>query len=222
MPRIDTLSITTLLLALPMLVLGCGGTDTPPAETPADGAQTPADGTSPTADRPPSEAVAPQPKITGLEDIELAMPNVGEPYSGVMTGGQPTAEDLAQLAEKGFKTVVNLRTESEDGLAGERATVEGLGMRYISLPIAGGDDLNESNAMTLHELLQDQAARPMLLHCGSSNRVGALVALAAFYGDGLTPEDAMTHGIAAGMSRLGQSVKEQMEGQANPSGPLLH
>ena len=54
---------------------------------------------------------------------------------GLAVAGQPTPETLAQLAELGFRTVVNLRTDSEPGVTEERAVVEGQGLRYVHVPV---------------------------------------------------------------------------------------
>ena len=48
----------------------------------------------------------------------------------------------------------------------------------------------------------------MLLHCGSGNRVGALLALKAFWLDGGSAEEALEVGLAGGVTRLEPTVRE--------------
>lgn len=189
------------LLLATALAAACSAPEPPAAETAP-------------AERPSAAA---SPDDAGLPALD--MPNAGQPLEGVVTGGQPTQEDLEKLAARGFATVVNLRPEGENGTSGERATVEALGLRYVSLPIAGAEDLTEANALALDALLDDTALRPMLLHCGSSNRVGALVALAAFHGDGLSADEALDRGMAAGLSRLEDAVRERMAQADTPVEP---
>ena len=53
----------------------------------------------------------------------------------ITIGGVPDSEDLAQLKELGYKTLVDLREEEEKfgGLVQKRGT--DLGLRYVSIPI---------------------------------------------------------------------------------------
>jgi len=153
--------------------------------------------------------------------LDYAMKNPAQPLDGVLTGGQPTAEDLEKLAERGYKTVVNLRLPSEDtGLGDEAERVRRLGMRYVALPIAGAGDLTRENAERLAEILADEEAKPLLLHCGSSNRVGALLALEAFYVEGLDAGAALELGKKAGLTRLEPAVRQRLaaEEDGGPGG----
>ena len=131
------------------------------------------------------------------------------PLEGVLTGGQPTDEQLAALRDAGYKTVINLRQPDEKGTREEPATVAALGMTYVSLPVAGAEDLNEENAGALAAAL-DAAEGPVLLHCGSGNRVGALLAMKAFHVDGASAEEALELGLAGGVTRLEGTVREKL------------
>lgn len=97
-----------------------------------------------------------------------------------LTGGQPTEEQIERVARAGFRSIVNLRTEGENGGWDEEPRVTELGMRYISLPI-DGEGLTVENARKLAEVVGDPELYPMFLHCGSGNRVGALFAMKAFH-----------------------------------------
>ena len=132
------------------------------------------------------------------------------PLEGVLTGGQPTDEELAALRDAGYQTVINLRMPDEKGTQDEPETVAALGMTYVSLPVDGAAGLTDENAAALAAAL-DQAARPVLLHCGSGNRVGALLALKAFKLDGASAEEALEIGRGAGLTRLERSVRELLE-----------
>jgi len=84
-----------------------------------------------------------------------------------------------------------------------------LGMTYVSIPIAGAADISEENARRLAEVL-DVGADPVVVHCASGNRVGALFALKAYYVDGKTPEEALALGKAAGVTRLEPVVRQTL------------
>ena len=132
------------------------------------------------------------------------------PFEGVLTGGQPSDEELAALAEAGFATVINLRQPDERGTRQEPGEVARLGMTYVSIPVDGTQGLTEENARALQAALAE-AERPVLLHCGSGNRVGALLALKTFWLEGASAEEAMATGAAAGLTRLAPAVREIVE-----------
>jgi len=141
--------------------------------------------------------------------------NAKTPFEGVLTGGQVTEEALAAAAAAGYRTVVNLRILEEEGAWDETALVEGLGMRFVHLPMAGAAGLTEDNARALAAVLDEPENYPVLIHCGSGNRVGALLALKAFVLDGEDAETALQIGHSAGLTRLEPAVRERL-GVAEP------
>jgi uncharacterized protein (TIGR01244 family) len=115
---------------------------------------------------------------------------------GLAAAGQPTSEALGKLKAMGFRTVVNLRTEQE-GAAAERKVVEAQGLRYVSVPVTP-DTLSLADATAVEAALAGAGGRPALLHCASSNRVGALWALVQAC-RGKSIGEAEAAGMAAGM-----------------------
>jgi len=99
------------------------------------------------------------------------------PSGGMTTSGQPDEAALRVFAGSGYAAVIDLRLPEEDRGIDEKAVVEDLGMNYVSLPI-GRDDLTFEKAAALDELLASYDD-PVLLHCRSGGRVGALLALRA-------------------------------------------
>ena len=76
---------------------------------------------------------------------------------------------------------------------------------------AGRGDQAEAVVAAIREQIWDTLGdEPTVLYCGSSNRVGALLALKAYWLDGADPEDALELGRAAGMTRLEGRVTELM------------
>jgi len=180
------------VLTLAVAFLACG---TPAQETAVVPAPAP-------APAPVSEPVPePQAKVV-FTDL---LPNGVEPLPGVVAGGQPTREQLDQAAARGLKTVINLRTAGESDIG--REDVEARGMKYVALPIIGTEGLTAENAAALDAALAS-AEQPVMVHCGSGNRVGALFALRAHYVEGATAEDALAFGEEAGMTRLKSAVEE--------------
>jgi uncharacterized protein (TIGR01244 family) len=124
--------------------------------------------------------------------------NQSEPLPGVTSSGQPDAAELAGLAEKGFVAVIDLRGESEDRGFNESSVVEELGMQYVSIPMSGSEAVNYDNAATLDSILKT-AGGPVLVHCASGNRAGALLSLRQML-IGEDADSALATGIAGGLT----------------------
>jgi len=144
------------------------------------------------------------------EDPASLLPGGREPRPGLLTGGQPSLEQLQALAAAGYRTYVTLRDPTEAGQPTAEA-VEALGLRHVRIPVGGPEDLGEGEVGELASLLADPEASPLLVTCGSGNRVGALLALEAAQVEGLAPEAALELGLAAGLTRLEPVVRERLE-----------
>jgi uncharacterized protein (TIGR01244 family) len=112
--------------------------------------------------------------------------------------GRPSAAALDKLGEWGFKTVVNLRTAEEEGVTEEAAAVKAGGLRYVSVPVTP-ETFSLADVVQVEKVLADPGATPVLLHCASSNRVGAVWAAIQFR-KGRPFEQAEAEGVAAGLS----------------------
>lgn len=139
------------------------------------------------------------------DDLHLA-----QPRADLFTAGQPTAAQLTELAQRGVRHVIDLRGPDEARAFDEVALSRKLGMSYLSLPIRGADDLNGANAHALKQALE-AADGPVLLHCASSNRVGALLALMAAQEEHLSDAAALQLGAQAGMKSLEPVVRDKLQ-----------
>jgi uncharacterized protein (TIGR01244 family) len=135
--------------------------------------------------------------------------NAAQPLPDVTTSGQPDEVSLRQLADAGYIAVIDLRAESEDRGFDEKSAVEALGMTYISIPVNGASGVSYDNAALLDQSLSGIDG-PVLLHCASSNRVGALLSLREKM-HGASSEDALDLGLAAGLGSLRSVVEEQLQ-----------
>lgn len=141
----------------------------------------------------------------------IDIPNACTPADGLCTGGRPRPEHLRQAQARGVKAVVNLCPPSEPCDYDEAALVRSLGMSYVNIPVAGPADLTEANARALGQALS-AVDGPVLLHCASGNRVGALIALKAHFVDGLAAEAAIAAGRGAGLKVLEPAVRNILTG----------
>ena len=158
-------------------------------------------------------AIATKPPPATGQQAHSGLP-FAQPRPGLFTAGQPNAGALAQAAAAGITTVIDLRAADEDRGYDQAAAAAGLGLRYVNLPIAGGQAVTVEAARQLHALLADSEG-PVLLHCASGNRAGALLALAAAHVDGADPDSALALGQAAGLTSLAQRVQTLLPAAAD-------
>jgi uncharacterized protein (TIGR01244 family) len=125
------------------------------------------------------------------------VPNYHRVRPGVATGGQPSAEVLARLGALGFKTVVNLRTEKE-GAKDEETAAKAAGLAYVWVPVTA-DSFSLEDVDRVEKVLENEAAGPVLLHCASANRVGAVWAVLAAR-RGRSIDEALAVGQEVGLS----------------------
>ena len=143
-----------------------------------------------------------------------AAPAFPELRPGLHAGGQPNADQLRELAGQGVTTVIDLRGPGEDRGFDETAVAESLGLRYVRIPVAGGDDLQAANVRAVYNALQ-QSQGPVLLHCGSGNRAGAVLALVNAQHESASTTDALELGRQAGLRSLEAATRDRL-GAADP------
>lgn len=126
--------------------------------------------------------------------------------ANIYTGGQP--ESFAAVADAGVKHVINLRPPAETPEINEPALVTRNGMAYYNIPVEGPQDLTRENVEILDRLLSEIGDETVLVHCASSNRVGALAALRAAWLQGKSDEQALAVGHAWGLTKLQPAVEQ--------------
>ena len=111
----------------------------------------------------------PPPVLTATEFGE--MPNT-HALGDILTGGQLTRADLQLAKQRGVRTVVTLRTPGEVEWD-EHLVASDLGLTFVEIPFRAPEDLTD-DVFEQGRLTLENAERPMIMHCGSANRVGAL------------------------------------------------
>lgn len=110
----------------------------------------------------------------------------------IACGGTLSPESFAALKQAGFRSIVNLRPESEPGanVAEERKAAEAAGFRYIHIPFASAtpDTAKLDEFLKVFALEQNQ---PMMLHCASGARASMFWAVKRVMVDGWTIDKAM-------------------------------
>jgi protein tyrosine phosphatase (PTP) superfamily phosphohydrolase (DUF442 family) len=125
----------------------------------------------------------------------------------IYSAGQPPQEQLSNLSREGFRRIIDLRPPDEDHGYDEPSAASLAGLEYLSLPVAGEADLNLAKVTTLDQWLATGSSVKTLIHCGSGNRVGALLALRAGWLHGASVPVALDIGRDAGLKALEPAVR---------------
>ncbi len=108
--------------------------------------------------------------------VSRAIVNYARPAPYVGTAGKLKGDGVAEAKALGFRLIIDLRRPSEDGVAEEKAEAAALGVAYENIPLAA-DASAWDQVAAVEAALSDPANYPVLLHCGSANRAGAVWAL---------------------------------------------
>ena len=135
---------------------------------------------------PPEEVAAKPAEQPTAEDHKISYTEKLEPYEcgtvqrihtldGIFLASQPAPDDFKMAKEGGIKTVVNLRPASEQDFD-EAAVLAELGMEYHNVPFGSPTELTDEVFDEVRAMLSKAEAenQPLLLHCSSANRVGAI------------------------------------------------
>jgi protein tyrosine phosphatase (PTP) superfamily phosphohydrolase (DUF442 family) len=151
-----------------------------------------------------------------LLPLVSGMLNAYCPLPGVVTGGQPSREHLQALADAGVKVVLDLRLPNEPRPFDEPAEVEAAGMEYVLVPVQGA--VPDASFDAVRALLADPAKRPVLFHCASANRVGALLLPYLMLNEGQSRDEAVGTAKAVGLRdpMLAQLALDYVRRQSAP------
>ena len=144
-------------------------------------------------------------KDTGVTNAFKPLPDVPHFSTGALT-----ERSYRLLAQKGIKTVIDLLPTQDAPLKNEREVAQTYEIVYLNLPIADANDITFENADKLHELFEQYGHSPLLLHCRSANRNGALKALIAFKIEHKSADDAITIGRKWGLTTHEAIVRSLM------------
>ncbi|NEU81038.1 sulfur transferase domain-containing protein [Nostoc sp. UIC 10630] len=112
--------------------------------------------------------------------------------------GQITLDQLKQIADEGYKSVLNLRLPDETGLlADEQEKTEFLGLYYVNFPTKT-EDINHQSMLQIYKTIAE-LPKPTLIHCDNSIRSAAIVLLYIAIKQGITFEKALQKVITLGL-----------------------
>lgn len=136
----------------------------------------------------------------GLERVKIEGIERTSQSATVYLASQPTEAGFANAKTAGVKTVLDLR-RPEETEHDDQAMVSGAGLDYVSLPIAGVDGLTDEAFAAVRKILRDPARRPILVHCASANRVGAVWYAYRRLDQGISAERALWEAREVGLTK---------------------
>jgi len=129
------------------------------------------------------------------------LPNFQKVDDHVYRGAQPTDTGFKDLAQRGIKTIVDLRSIGEHSQADEQKVVTDLGMRYVSIPMLGMSTPKEEQVAAVLALLTDAKSGPVFVHCKrGADRTGTVIAVYRIVHDGWLNKRALSEAKSYGMS----------------------
>ena len=201
-PRHRTPSLTTpaatlaIVASLAALLPACSSEPSAAGEAaPPESATAPAPAAHETPETPPAAPAAVQ-SIT-LEGL-AKLHRVGH----VLLGAQPDEVAFEALASEGTTRVIDLRGAAEDRGLDEAEVMDVLQLEYVSLPVSGPDDLTDELFDEARRLLREHdggGQGDVLLHCASSNRVGAVWLTRRVLDEGVPLEQAVEEAHQVGL-----------------------
>jgi len=129
--------------------------------------------------------------VNGVANACQILPNV-------VTGGQPTADQLKALKAAGGDIVLDLRDPMEPRPVDEAALVRELGMEYINIPVRAGS-LDDTTLKHILGVLRGAGDRTVFFHCGSGSRVGGALIPYFILDQGLEEQDAVDQAMRVGL-----------------------
>jgi protein tyrosine phosphatase (PTP) superfamily phosphohydrolase (DUF442 family) len=113
--------------------------------------------------------------------------------SSLSTAGQPTEEQLRDIAAAGYEVVINLDVpDSRYALPVERPLLESLGVRYYNIPVDfRGPTLADFQRFA--GLMEENQEKKLLVHCAANYRVSTFISLYGQTKWGWTVEAADAH-----------------------------
>jgi uncharacterized protein (TIGR01244 family) len=114
----------------------------------------------------------------------------------IATAGLLKHGAIPALKALGFATIVDLRGPDE-GAGAEKQAVEAAGLRYINIPVTDGIP-TDAQVAEFARVVEDANNAPLLVHCASANRVGAMWTLYRVR-QGIAVSIALEEGRTAGL-----------------------
>ena len=98
--------------------------------------------------------------VTRFDDIDIV--NFGQMDDRFYRGGQPEADDYADLAALGIDTVVDLRNDPTEY---SKTAAEAAGLKYVNIPMSGWQYPKDSNVNAFLNVVNNAETGKLYVHC---------------------------------------------------------
>lgn len=97
---------------------------------------------------------------------------------GLATSGQPTVEELGDIAAAGYTTIINLALHDDPrySLPDEPGVVQVLGLNYVHIPVEFAAP-TESDLLAFFAAFEKYRGERLWVHCAANIRVSAFLGL---------------------------------------------
>ena len=144
----------------------------------------------------------------GLLAQDSGLPNFKIVNDRILRGGQPSDDGFKKLAERGVKTVVDLRWVNEHSIPHEKEIVEADGMRFISVPMKGLSAPSLEQMTKVLSILEDSNSWPVFIHCRrGADRTGTVLACYRISHDHWENQKALEEAKTYGLSSFERAMR---------------
>ena len=131
-------------------------------------------------------------------DAVSGIANACQATPTLITGGQPTADQLQAFKAAGGAVVLDIRDPMEPRPFDESAKMQELGLEYVVVPVVAGQT-NDAIMERILGAVRKYKDKQMLFHCGSGNRVGGALIPYFMLDLGMEEEDAIAQAMRIGL-----------------------
>jgi tyrosine-protein phosphatase SIW14 len=143
---------------------------------------------------------------------DRGLPNFKIVNDHVLRGGQPTDDGFKKLAERGVKTVVDLRWVDEHSIPHEKQLVEADGMNCVSVPMKGLSAPTLEQMSKVLTILDKSDSWPVFIHCRrGADRTGTVLACYRIIHDHWENRKALEEAKANGLSVFERAMRNFIE-----------
>ena len=181
---------------------------------------------SPTQEGESVTFVGPRENIPDDAPLAYGFWSFAMPVPGVLSrSGQPLPSEFSWLRDRGWRSVVNLRTDGERGEIGDDAKLTGFrdhGLTYLHLPLTDGQPPANEQAEQFLAFVTDPRNQPVHVHCrGGIGRTGTMIALYRYAVQGW-PMDAAVKESRAFRGGVSDAQRTWLEEWADTHAPGSH
>lgn len=148
-------------------------------------------------DRPPPVEGKDAPRTPKKDELAVEIPQFDVVYDRVAAGLQPFPDGFSLLASHGYRSVLHVRRDSEDGTA-LRTNIEAKGLKYHDL-VVSPSTLNRDIVDRFSRLITDSNLQPIFVFDRKGQLAGALWYLHFRLNDGLPEVEARKRAVRLGL-----------------------